>query len=158
MTDEWFTDDATVTKCYELLNAPIGSRVLLPFDTEKSAFVRIAIEHGLTPIYGITDFIDGEQYECDYICTNPQFSLKNEIMERCFEYGKRSVLVMPLDVVGGLARRKLYQKYELPKVWLPASRISYYDKHWIKRPAANFHSVILTLNYGEASTLDWELL
>ena len=158
MTDEWYTDEETVKKCFELLNAQQGSKVLLPFDTEKSAFVRIASELGLIPIYGITDFINGDQYECDYICTNPPFSIKNQVIQRCLEYGKKSVLVMPLDVIGGLARRKLYQKYELPKVWLPAARISYFDKDWIKRPSSNFHSVILTLNHGEAPSLDRELL
>jgi hypothetical protein len=158
MTDEWYTDEETVKKCFDLLNAKHGSTVLLPFDTEKSAFVRIALERGLVPIYGIEDFIDGEQYDCDFICTNPPFSIKNQVIERCFQYGKKSVLVMPLDVIGGLARRKLFQEYELPKVWLPAGRISYFDKDWIKRPSSNFHSVILTLNHGESPSLDWEQL
>jgi hypothetical protein len=158
MTDEWYTDEETVKKCFDLLNAKHGSTVLLPFDTEKSAFVRIALERGLVPIYGIKDFIEGEQYDCDFICTNPPFSIKNQVIEKCFQYGKKSVLVMPLDVIGGLARRKLFQEYELPKVWLPAGRISYFDKDWIKRPSSNFHSVILTLNHGESPSLDWEQL
>ena len=157
-TDEWYTDEATARKCFELLEAPIGSRVLLPFDTQKSVFVQIANELGLKPIYGITDFIDGGEYECDFICTNPPFSLKNRVIERCFEYGKKSVLVMPLDVIGGLTRRKIYQKYELPKVWLPAGRISYFDENWTKRPSSNFHSVLLILNHRQMPSLDWELL
>ena len=156
MTDEWYTDEETVKKCFDLLNAKHGSTVLLPFDTEKSAFVRIALERGLVPIYGIKDFIEGEEYDCDFICTNPPFSIKNQVIQRCFQYGKKSVLVMPLDVIGGLARRKLFQEYELPKVWLPAGRISYFDKDWIKRPSSNFHSVILTLNHGQSPSLDWE--
>lgn len=157
-TDEWYTDEATARKCFELLEAKTGSTVLLPFDTNKSVFVQIANELGLNALYGMTDFIEGDQYECDYICTNPPFSLKNQVIQRCFEYGKKSVLVMPLDVIGGLKRRQIYQQYELPKIWLPAGRISYFDQNWTKRPSSNFHSVLLTLNHGLEPSLDWELL
>ena len=157
-TDEWYTDEVTARKCFELLEAKTGAIVLLPFDTEKSIYVEIAKELGLNPIYGITDFLEANQYQCDYICTNPPFSLKNAVIKRCFEYGKRSVLVMPLDVLGGLTRRKLFKQYELPKVWLPAGRISYFDQSWTKRPSSNFHSVLLTLNHGQTPSLDWELL
>ena len=157
-TDEWYTDAQTARKCYELLNPEPNSVILCPFDSEQSEFVKIGQELGHVIIFGIRDFLDGGEYECDYICTNPPFSIKDAVIEKCFESAKRTVLVMPLDVIGGLSRRKIYQRYELPKVWLPARRIGYFDENWIKRPSSNFHSVILTLNHGETSTLDWEII
>jgi hypothetical protein len=156
-TDEWYTDEATVRKCYELLDPMPGSRVLCPFDNEMSQFVKIGKELGHEVIYGITDFVEATEYECDYIITNPPFSMKDLVIRKVFEYGKRAVLVMPLDVLGGIERRKLYQRYEFPKIWMPVRRISYFDKSWIKRPASNFHSILMTLNHGQCSVIEWEL-
>ena len=156
-TDEWYTDQDIVDKCLEILDAPQGSTVLCPFDGDESKFVQTLKAQGFTVIYGITDFIDSEQdYECDYIVTNPPFSLKDQVIERVFKYGKRTVLVLPLDTMGGKARRKLFKEYEFPQIYVPEARVSYYDQTWIKRTQSNFHSIIMTFNHKAESKLDWE--
>jgi len=156
-TDEWYTDQDIVDKCLEILDAPQSSTILCPFDSDESKFVQTLKARGFTVIYGITDFIDSEQnYECDYIVTNPPFSLKDQIIERVFKYGKRTVLVLPLDTMGGKARRKLFKEYEFPQIYVPEGRVSYYDQSWIKRTQSNFHSVIMTFNHKANSKLDWE--
>ena len=156
-TDEWYTDQDIVDKCLEILDAPQGSTILCPFDSDESKFVQTLKAQGFKVIYGITDFIDSEQdYECDYIVTNPPFSLKDQIIERVFKYGKRTVLVLPLDTMGGKARRKLFKEYEFPQIYVPEGRVSYYDQTWIKRTQSNFHSVIMTFNHKAESKLDWE--
>lgn len=156
-TDEWYTDQHTVNKCLEILNAPQGSTILCPFDSDESKFVQTLKAQGFQVIYGITDFIDSEQdYECDYIVTNPPFSIKDQVIERVFKYGKRTVLVLPLDTMGGKARRKLFKEYEFPQIYVPEARVSYYDQTWIKRTQSNFHSVIMTFNHKAESKLDWE--
>ena len=156
-TDEWYTDQDIVDKCLEILDAPQGSTILCPFDSDESKFVQTLKAQGFKVIYGITDFIDSEQdYECDYIVTNPPFSIKDQVIERVFKYGKRTVLVLPLDTMGGKARRKLFKEYEFPQIYVPEARVSYYDQTWIKRTQSNFHSVIMTFNHKAESKLDWE--
>ena len=155
-TDEWYTETETVKKCYQLLNPKPGSVILCPFDTEKSEFVKIGQSMGHTIIFGINDFIEGDLYRCDYICTNPPFSLKDKVIEKCFEYGVETMLVMPLDVMGGIKRRKLYQRYGFPRIWMPIRRIAYFDSNWVRRPASNFHSILLHLNHGRESEIMWE--
>jgi hypothetical protein len=156
-SDEWYTDEATVRKCYELLNAKPQSRILCPFDGSDSQFVKIGNQLGHFIEYGMTDFIHGGKYECDYIITNPPFSIKDAVIRRVFEYGKKAVLVMPLDVLGGIERRKLYQQYGFPRIWMPVRRISYFDEFWVKRPASNFHSILMTLNHEESPDIEWEI-
>ena len=156
-TDEWYTDHDIVDKCLEILKPEQGSTILCPFDSEQSKFVITLKAKGFTVIYGITDFIDSDQnYDCDYIVTNPPFSLKDLIIERVFKYGKRTVLVLPLDTMGGKARRKLFKQYEFPQIYVPEGRVSYYDQSWVKRTQSNFHSVIMTFNHNAESKLEWE--
>lgn len=156
-TDEWYTDQDIVDKCLDILQAPAGSTILCPFDGEQSKFVKTLKESGFKVIYGITDFIESKtDYDCDFIVTNPPFSLKDQIIERVFKYGKKTVLVLPLDTMGGKARRKLFKEYEFPQIYVPEGRVSYYDKSWVKRTQSNFHSVIMTFKYNSESKLDWE--
>ena len=155
-TDEWYTDQDVVDRAIEILNPKPQSRILCPYDSDASKFVQTLKAAGHEVIYGIRDFAENETYECDYIITNPPFSIKDTVIEQCFKYGVRSVLVLPLDSMGGKHRRKLYRQYEFPQIYVPEGRISYFDQTWIKRPASNFHSIIMTLNHGEHSKLDWE--
>ena len=56
-SDEWYTDVETVNKMIELLDPDPNSRIICPFDTEKSIFVKRLKELGQTVIYNIFDFI-----------------------------------------------------------------------------------------------------
>lgn len=100
-SDEWYTPLETVKTMLEIFPPPKGARVLLPFDTDKSNFTK-AITQDYDPfaIYGITDFLTN-QYEFDYLITNPPYSNKDEIIARCIETGKPCVLVLPIDTLGG---------------------------------------------------------
>jgi hypothetical protein len=155
-TDEWYTDEETVILCLEILDPKPKATILCPFDSEQSSFVKVLKAEGFTVIYGITDFFESELYECDYIMTNPPFSIKNAIIEKVFQYKKRTVLVLPLDVIGSKTRHKLFADNEDPQIYVPAGRISYFDENWIKRPSSNFHSIIATFNHGYNSGLTWE--
>lgn len=156
-TDEWYTDQHTVDKCLEILNAPQGSTILCPFDSDESKFVQTLKAQGFRVIYGITDFIDSEQdYECDYIVTNPPFSIKNQVIERVFKYGKRTVLVLPLDTMVGKARRKIFKSNHFPQIYVPEARITYFNQDWVRMSQSNFCSVIMTFNHKAESKLDWE--
>ena len=99
-SDEWYTDRDTVLKMLEVFPCKPNSTILLPFDSEKSEFVKVFKELGHRVIYGIGDFLE-KNYEFDYIYTNPPFSIKDKVIERCIESGKECVLILPLDCMGG---------------------------------------------------------
>ena len=155
-TDEWYTDEQTVNLCLQILDPEPNATILCPFDSEQSAFVKVLKAQGFKVIYGMTDFLEAEQYECDYIMTNPPFSIKNAILKKVFEYKKKTVLVLPLDVIGSKTRHELFAENEYPRIYVPAGRISYFDQNWIKRPSSNFHSIIATFNHGQESSITWE--
>jgi len=154
-SDEWYTDQATVDKCLELLSPVLGSTVMCPFDSEDSLFVKTLLNNGYQVIYNITDYLTND-YEYDYLVTNPPFSIKDLVIEKVFQLGKRTVLILPLDSLGGVKRHSLYQKYEYPHIYIPTRRVSYYDQTWKKREGSNFHSVIMTFNHNEESKILWE--
>lgn len=143
-SDEWYTDAETVALCYAQLGFT-PKRVLCPYDTADSQFVKTAHKLGATPLYGMRDFLT-ETYEADAIVTNPPFSIKDDVIERCYQYGIPAVLVLPLDSLGGVRRHALFKKYGQPDVYIPARRISYYDQQGNKRHNSNFHSIIVLLN------------
>ena len=154
-SDEWYTDQPTVDKCLELLAPTFGSIVMCPFDSEDSLFVKTLLSKGHQVIHSITDYLTNN-YEYDYLVTNPPFSIKDSVIERVFQSGKRAVLILPLDSLGGVKRHSLYQQYEYPHIYIPTRRVSYYDQTWKKREGSNFHSVVMTFNHKEEPKVMWE--
>ena len=101
-SDEWYTERYVVEEMYSLLNPKEGSTILCPFDSENSEFVKYAKENNYNVIYGIRDFCDDNKiYDCDYIITNPPFSIKDDVIERALKYNIRTCFVLPLDSLGG---------------------------------------------------------
>lgn len=90
-----------------------GATVLCPFDTDKSLYVQYGIECGYNVIYNIRDFLDRDvAYEFDFVITNPPFSIKDDVIERCLEYGKPTMLVLPMDSLGGVKRHSLFKSFK----------------------------------------------
>lgn len=154
-SDEWYTSQETVNKAIELLNPNPNSLILCPFDSKNSLFVKTleVMEHSV--IYAIDDFIDGQFRLCDYIITNPPFSIKDKVIKKVYEYGVKAVLIMPIDALGGVKRHEMYREYGYPSVYVPARRISYFDESGQLRKGSSFHSVIMSFNQGK-SELIWE--
>jgi hypothetical protein len=155
-SDEWYTTQETVDVAIKLLNPAPQSLILCPFDSGNSLFVKTleAMEH--TVAYGFDNFITGDFRHCDYIITNPPFSIKDKVIERVYEYGVKTVLILPVDALGGVNRHKLYKYYGYPSVYVPTKRVAYVDEVGNLRKGANFHSVIMTFNQGPSSDLVWE--
>lgn len=100
-SDEWYTERYVVEEMYSLLNPREGSTILCPFDSENSEFVKYAKENNYNVIYDIRDFCSDNKYKCDYIITNPPFSIKDDVIEYCLKYKVSTCLVLPLDSLGG---------------------------------------------------------
>ena len=153
-SDEWYTDQPTVDLAISLLKIKRVSRVICPFDTDKSLFVQTLQKQGHFVIYGITDFLESDSYEFDYLITNPPFSVKNKVIGKVYEYRKPSLLMLPLDAIAGVHRTSLYKTFGFPHIMIPPKRISYFDENYVKRPASNFHSIYAMFNTGQ-SGIEW---
>ena len=154
-SDEWYTPIDAVTKCFELLNLDISTSIMCPYDDEKSNFVKYARNLGHKVIFGVTDYLECD-YDYDAVITNPPFSIKDKVIERVLKSGKPSALLMPIDSLGGVARRKMFYNYGYPSIYVPMKRINYVDGTGLSRKAANFHSIIMLLNRDAAPQLIYE--
>ena len=156
LSDEWYTDQETVDLCWLLLGVEHGDVICCPFDSEESLFVKKAKLLGHEVIYGISNFLDSENYKFDKLITNPPFSIKDLVIQKVYEYNKPGLLILPMDSLGGVKRHSLYREYSPPAVFMPTRRVSYYDENWNKRGSANFHSIILRFNMPWIKPLTWE--
>ena len=153
-SDEWYTSQETVNLAINLLNPKAEAVILCPFASFRSVFVKTLRERGHMVINGMTDFLEVE-YPCDYIITNPPFSIKDKVIQRVFDYGVKSVLIMPIDAMGGVKRHQMFKAHEYPKIYMPTRRIQYFDETGEIQKGSSFHSIIMTFNHGEASGIQW---
>ena len=149
LSDEWYTPEFIVDKCIEIMQDKFrfGRIILLPFDTEKSYFVKqlITAQYGCGCIveYGITDFVEGDKYKCNFIMTNPPFSIKEKVFEKCLQYEKDFVLVLPETFIFSVAFYNLLQKYNFHyKIYSPKQRVYFIDQDG-KQNRPNFHTIII---------------
>lgn len=155
LTDEWYTPVNVVFKMLKEFPPNKGDTIICPFDTESSNFVKILKEQGYHVIYGITDFME-KIYEFDYLITNPPFSEKDNVIARCIEIGKPSVLILPVEALGGVKRHKLYAKTKLG-VYIPTRRINYISIDGKQKKSVAHHSIFIKLNNHE-NTIQFECL
>lgn len=153
-TDEWYTPLDVVQKAYDLLNVRYESTILCPFDTAKSKFVLWGQVNNYWVKYGMTDYLDND-YDYDYLLTNPPFSIKDKVIEKVLKKGKPAALVLPLDTLGGVKRHALWKEYGYPSVYIPTKRIRFIDGTGAGRDKVSFHCIIMLLNVGRSEII-WE--
>lgn len=149
-SDEWYTSRDTVNFMYNLLNIKSVGRenitIMCPYDTENSYFVKVAKELGYKVIYNIRDFLDRD-YEYDYLITNPPFSIKDLVIEKCIKDGKRCCLILPIGTLSGVKRHKIFKdnNYHI-NAFIPTRRVVYYNKDWKKQKGSSFESIFMILD------------
>lgn len=88
--DEYFTPSYAVYPIMKRLRP--GAAIWCPFDTKNSEYVRVFSRNGFRVIYGHIqtgqDFFQTDVPDCDYIISNPPYSLKNQVLERLYAIGK----------------------------------------------------------------------
>ena len=154
-SDEWYTDQQTVEVCIELLSPKPKSTVLCPYDSEKSLFVKELKLRGYNVLYGMRDFLE-HKYEADYIMTNPPFSIKDQVIARIYEYGIPSLLLLPIDSLGGVKRRAMYKEHGYPTIYIPSKRVKYFNDNWELQNGVAFHSIMSIFNTGADPQILWE--
>lgn len=108
-SDECYTPKYAVLPILEFLNNKWI--IWCPFDNEKSEFVKILKYYGYKVIYShIDDGKDFFEYEpsqhYDVIISNPPYSIKDGVIDRCYKLNKRFMLLLPLPTLQGKTRYK----------------------------------------------------
>lgn len=125
------------------------SVIWCPFDTEESFYVKALKKEGhevvFTHIINGDDFFNIETPDCDYIISNPPYSLKTEVLERLFDIGKP--FAMLLGVVGifeSQRRFKMFRDNDFEIMYMNL-RIDYFKSYEEVKPSKNppFSSVYI---------------
>lgn len=126
-----------------------NSVIWCPFDTSDSLFVKHFEELGhkviATHIVNGENFFDYENVECDYIISNPPYSLKTDVFNKLFKIGKP--FAMLVGVVGLFESKKRFEMFRDNdfEIMYLNKRVSYFQSYEEQKPSLNppFSSVYL---------------
>ena len=125
--DEYYTPAYAVYPIAKHLKEK--SIIYCPFDTEESEFVKVLNELGHKVIFGHIQ--DGKDFfqeiipECDYIISNPPYSLKQEVFKRLIEIGKPYAMLINFQgIFDHKDRFKMFEENRTEMLWL-SPRVNY---------------------------------
>jgi len=161
--DEFYTPSYAITPLLKYLNP--NSRILCPFDTEESNFVKILTDNGHKVKH--SHIQNGEDFfklnftdmllfnDIDYIISNPPYSLKFEVFQKLFELGKPfAMLVGVVGLFESQKRFNLFKDNEFEIMYFN-KRISYFKSYQdkIEKLKPPFSSVYITKNILPKQTI-----
>ena len=138
--DEFYTPEYAIKPILKHLSPPPHT-IWCPFDTGKSLFVKTFRAAGYTVIATHIscgqDFFEMEVPECDYIISNPPYSLKGKVFERLFEIGKP--FAMLVGVVGLFESQQRFEMFKNNdfEIMYMNKRISYFKDYAEQKPSLN---------------------
>jgi len=108
---------------WEPCGIPGGSAIIKVFDMAGYSYQMT--------IYPKFNFLrDKPWFEFDAIITNPPYSSKNQILQKCYEYGKPFALLLPLSTLETPPRSEMFSKYGL-QLLVFDERVGYtQEKNW----------------------------
>lgn len=137
--DEFYTPSYAIEPIMKYVKS--GSTIWCPFDTENSLFVKDFEDAGCNVIHSHID--NGEDFfemtppECDYIISNPPYSLKTEVLQRLFELD--IPFAMLVGVVGLFESQKRFDMFRnnaFECMYLNR-RVSYFKDYNDQKPSLN---------------------
>lgn len=97
--DEYYTPDYVVEILVPFLHKKGFKTIWCPCDKHTSEYVKVLSNNGFNVVH--THIEDGQDFltyvpdfDFDAIITNPPFSIKNEIIQKCISYGKPWALLL----------------------------------------------------------------
>ena len=163
--DEFYTPKYAIRPILEHIKP--NSRVWCPFDTDDSLFKELLEKDGHFVINSHLengeDFFEMETPVCDYIISNPPYSIKKEVFKRLFEI--RRPFAMLVGVVGlfeSQERFEMFRDNEFEILYMNR-RVSYFKDYKDQKPALNppFSSVYvcskmlpMQINFAEINKKD----
>lgn len=146
--DEFYTPDYAIYPIVKYIKK--GASIWCPFDGAKSNFVKILKGHDCSVFAthiseGGGDFFSAQIPNCDYIISNPPYSLKTEVLEKLFQIGKP--FAMLLGVVGIFESQRRFDMFRHNKfeIMYLNRRVSYFKDYMDPKPSLNppFQSVYI---------------
>ncbi|MFA5398259.1 MAG: hypothetical protein WC346_19765, partial [Methanogenium sp.] len=109
--DEYYTPRYAVMPLLKYLKP--NSIIWCPFDTENSQYVKVFNEFNHTVVYSHID--EGDDFfnticNCDYIISNPPYSLKYEVLLRLYELNKPFAMLLGSHGIFEAKRFKLFSQ------------------------------------------------
>lgn len=121
-----------------------GGVVWCPFDKEDSQYVKVLSAHGFHVIYSHIktgqDFFQTAVPKCDYIVSNPPYSLKGQVFQRLFEIEiPFAMLINFQGLFDHKERFEMFRKQCIELLWL-SPRVNYYTDDQKKSARVPFQS------------------
>lgn len=137
--DEFYTPPYAIYPILKYLKP--HSTIWCPFDTEESHFVKIFRDNGhaviATHLESGVDFFDCEIPNCDYIISNPPYSVKGAVIKRLFEIGKPfAMLVGVVGLFESQERFNLFKSNDFEIMYFN-KRVSYFKDYADQKPSLN---------------------
>ena len=125
--DEYYTPAYAVEPIAKYLKE--GSTIWCPFDKEESEFVKVFKDKGFKVIHGHIedgkDFFLEEVPNCDYIISNPPYSLKGEVFKRLIDIGKPYAMLINFQgIFDHKERFTMFRDNRTEMLWL-SPRVNY---------------------------------
>lgn len=146
--DEFYTPYYAIEPLLKYINPECT--IWCPFDTEESLIVKAFCDNGnkviATHIIMGDDFFLIKPKKCDFIISNPPYSLKGQVFERLFQIGiPFAMLVGVVGLFESKARFEMFAANEFEIMWL-SKRIAYFKSYEEQKPSLNppFSSVWIT--------------
>ena len=145
--DEFYTPVYAIEPIKKYISP--NSVIWCPFDINDSNYVKEFTKEGHKVInshinYGI-NFLNTEVPSCDYIISNPPYSLKAEVFERLFQIDKP--FAMLVGIVGLFESQKRFEMFANNdfEIMYMNKRVSYFRSYEDRKPDLNppFSSVYL---------------
>ena len=130
-------------------------------DTADSAYVKVFSRNGFRVIYGHIqtgqDFFQTDTPDCDYIISNPPYSLKNEVLERLYAIGKPFAMLINFQGIFDSQKRfQMFKERRVEMLWL-SPRVAYMTEGRQPRQGVPFQSGYLCSGICE-NQLEFEYL
>lgn len=140
--DEYYTPSYAIYPILKHLKP--HSTIWCPFDKSSSEFVKVGKEKGFTVVYGHIetgqDFFDTDVPDCDYIISNPPYSLKGEVFKRLYEIGKPYAMLINFQgIFDHKERFEMFKNNRVEMLWL-TPRVNYIKPNENKSSGVPFQS------------------
>lgn len=129
--DEWYTPEDAIYPILKYIKP--NSAIWCPFDLSISNYVKIFKDNGYkvvnTHIDNGEDFFKIDIPECDYIISNPPYSIRNEILIKLFEINKPFAMLMNTNgLFDSKIRWNLFNENNFTLIYL-SGRVNYMKEY-----------------------------
>lgn len=137
--DEYYTPIYAVKPILPYLKP--HSTIWCPFDTQESNYVKVLEEEGHEVLYSHIkygqDFFEVEVPRCDYIISNPPYSIKGKVFKKLFDLG--IPFAMLVNIVGLFESKERFQMFrDNPfEIMYLNKRVSFFQDYNEPKPSLN---------------------